>query len=397
MTSTFLQQKVDVNDLSEKIFFSLFILVLSAFFPALTIVVILFFSIRYSESTNNLFLGYVLFILSFCISVIYSAQPKFLATDFGIYYEYYMSIVNGHEYEFSILSFEPGYYFVNYIISLFGVEKEVIFSIVMDTTVIFGIALSTSILIKKKYSQLNIFFVIIIAVYCSKLGSFALLWRQAFSLIFMLLMFSCEKKRWAAFFLILSCLFHFSSIVVGILCYSVYRFKEKNIYYLCVLSCFGFLWSVGLGNVISNVFPPILKAKLEFSLGGFRTDYILDAIKTVIIFIPFIFYIFICNLFGFNQQYTLENRREYLFILLTVCFIMGFSLVPHAFRFIFPFSCVLVSVYTAVIMMTVKDKLLFILFFSYIVAMGSLRFLSPQYSFEYPFFDVQPFYYFYWN
>ncbi|QHQ15007.1 hypothetical protein GMW39_03430 [Pectobacterium parmentieri] len=330
------------------------------------------------------------FILSLSLASIYAYQIKDNATDFLIYYQYYYTVFDS--FSFSDSSFEPGYYILNKVMSEFGIMSEIEFSIVMNTIVFMANYFSLYFFISKKYPDIrNFFLVLMLSFILMKLGSLALLWRQSLALPFLISILAVSNKPGKIILFLLAVSFHYSSIIIAPLVYYIDSLTVSKRKFITIILPVGFLWSVGLGSSIHSILPGFISNKLAFSLIEPRLEYFMDAVKTIVFFIPVFVFIFFD--FSFKKGFV-HNRslaKESSMIVFIFLFIMSFSLVPHSFRFIYPLSVSLISIYSAVFLNRIKNMALYYFILCVLIILSFSRFVFLDTMMEYDFFYSDPF------
>ncbi|WP_249688112.1 EpsG family protein [Pectobacterium polaris] len=367
--------------------FSFFIL---AYSPILSAGILIVSSLILYNNRNFILTTIYFFILSVSLASIYSYQTKDDATDFLIYYQYYHTVFNS--FSFSDSSFEPGYYVLNKVISEFGLISEIGFSIVMNTIIFMANYFSLYFFISKKYPEIrNFFLVLMLSFVLMKLGSLALLWRQSLALPFLISILAVNNKPGKVILFLLAISFHYSSIIIAPLVYyidSLTLSKRKLITFILPV---GFLWSVGLGSSIHSILPGFISNKLAFSLIEPRLEYFMDAVKTIIFFIPV--FILISLDFLLNKGFVKARglTKESSIIIFVFLFIMSFSLVPHSFRFIYPLSVSLISIYSVVFLNRIKNMALYYFIFCVLIILSFSRFILLDTVVGYELFYSSPF------
>ncbi|WGL30147.1 EpsG family protein [Pectobacterium brasiliense] len=376
--------------------FLVFLIASILFIPFSPIVSILFCFvsvISFSTLRSPILVLIYLLIICFDFSVIYSAKDLYGgATDFGIYYQFYNSLLNDGLGVFDSIiyngnHFEPLYFIATKILTyILGDVSEVSFSIIMNFICFFSLSITLSIYVYRSFDVKNMLLLIFLTLFICKIGSITLFWRQSLAAAFMLLVFSFSGTK-KYFFWALAFGFHFSSAVVVPVCNYILRKKNYSIYFFLSLTAIGFIW-VFLGRTFLTTLVSVLGlSRNSFFINDYDFPYYVDAIKTVVFSIPVI-------VFYYMENKDPENRDKYFNVLLAEIFIiMAFSTVPHFFRIIYPLAVILLYAKTVYLMLKLKDISFYLCLF-YMSGLGFVRLLQPDLTYQFYYFSTSPFYYF---
>lgn len=364
------------------IVFILMSLLSLAYSPLFVIPIMYIYTIVRPHDNNKLTLLIFGGLLAFSIAVVLSGKElvSSSATDFNIYYAYYSGFVrDGLDFSFSG-NFRVGYAILMYFMRLLDLS-EIQFSIAMNFICIYSSFISVSVFIyKKHYNIKNMCALIFMTCLLMKVGSLALLWRQALACSLLIVMLAFDSRFAKLLLIVLASLFHLSSVIIGPLVLILMNLDKVNLIRINkILPLIGLL-AIGI--------IPVVLSYLGFDSSFFnveiRSYYIIDVIKTTI---------FMIVLLSFS--WTIKAiYKERIFQLMLFCLIFQFSIfyIPHGFRLIFPISVCLSSFYVAYLLLKLPfNNAIFV--YHALFSIGLVRFVSSNYQVQYALYDIAPFYY----
>ncbi|MUK49034.1 EpsG family protein [Aliivibrio fischeri] len=301
------------------------------------------------------------------------------ATDFNIYYNYYVGFLNyGNDFIYAN-RFLSGYSNLTHLISLFELT-EIQFAILMNFICLYFTFISTYILMHYKYNVNNFCAVLFMAFFLMKVGSISLLWRQTIACSFILLMLAMDSKLIRLILIGIASSFHVTSLFIAPLVLFIMSVeRDKLIKINKVLPVFG----VG-AFILFPVFYNVIGIGNSFFSVSLEYYYFLDVIKTALFSIIFI-------LFSFGHKGIYKNK-DYTIMLFVVIFQFSFFFIPHGFRLIYPLSVCISSLIISVLLVRMPTNMTFLGYHIFFVA-GFLRFLNDQYQVQYSLYNTEALYY----
>ncbi|WP_174888938.1 EpsG family protein [Candidatus Williamhamiltonella defendens] len=370
-----------------------FILILTSLSPIASVFSCVFISLFFPNIKNKGWILFVLFILSFNLSVIYSSKCFYDgSSDFGIYYTFYQNILSKksegliHLLLTDVYHFEPLYCIFNVIIAfIFGRLTEVQYSILLNFISIYSICIST-LIYSSKFTINNFLFLIIFSIFISKIGSITLFWRQSLATVFVIL-FLQKKNLKKYIYLTIATGFHMSSLYVGPLCYFILNFnlkRNKLIYVILIVTAI--IWPIFGKNILLHIVNIVGISENSFFVNNYDYPYFLDTLKTIYFSIPII-------IFYKLQKLNAQKDPIYYLLVLEVLILLAFGTIPHFFRIIYPIAVVIIYLHTVLVLIKL-NKYFFILSFLFILVSNFFRFTSDKFLLQFPQYSLAPFYYF---
>ncbi|MGN5051476.1 EpsG family protein [Aeromonas veronii] len=363
------------------IIFFIFCMVIYSFSPIVSVFFCLIYAIVRHASRSTLECIVVGFVISLSMATIYSGKLLILAssTDFLIYYQYYQQVASGVEW--SEFRFEPGYYILTWLLTYFHFN-EIQYSIVMSFISIYANYLAVLCFAKKRYDAIPLLLVCVMSCFLFKIGSLALLWRQSISCAFII--FALSSSRYISYIaVIISALFHISSIYLYPMLWFFLNKEIKPIYYYIVFFSSSILFLIK--TFAYQYLPAFLINTFSFAFGmEFQFMHFMDALKTIIYFVPVI-----CVVLFLSNNKDLRNTKDFQLILFISFFIMCISFLPHSFRILFPYSVVLLAFFSTLILVRLRTYYPIMIFT--LIFLGMCRFISSDLAIQYDLVMNKPF------